>query len=177
MRPPGCGGLQPGVLVLSGVWPLRARGDTVGMGLPQQSPGLWLSSGPKQEDFLGKYLILVGGRSVLASLPQGPRVPQGPGGTPAHPRDLLTQGRTPFSHFPSRASAPQSHRGLSHLCRGCAGPHRHCEGASDAGSAPNPGGWVGRFPLGLQTHTGDPQGCGTLPPSPRSHLAGTASKG
>lgn len=53
----------------------------------------------------------MGGRSAFASLPQGPRVPQGPGGTPAHPRDPLTQGRNPVSHFPTRASVSSATAG------------------------------------------------------------------
>lgn len=63
------GGPQPGVLVLSGVRPLWGHGgDTVGMVLPQQSPGLWLLSGPKREAFLGKYLVFGGAGKIGARL-------------------------------------------------------------------------------------------------------------
>lgn len=46
----------------------------------------------------------------------------------------------PVSRCPSRVSAPQSHSGLSHLRRGCAGPCHCGEGAGDTGCAQ---GWAG----------------------------------
>lgn len=108
------------------------------MVLPQQSPGLWLLSGPKREAFLGKHLVLGGrGRLVLALRPQGPGTPRGPG-APARPG---LSSRLPLSRMCfSTAEPPRAQPSL---------------GAGDAGCAPSPGGRAGS-PWGSRAMRGTP---------------------
>lgn len=157
------GGESPGEPALGRVWPVQGRGDTGGMGLPQQSPSLWLSLGPKWDDFLGKQLVLVGGVLALASLAQGARAPPG-AGTAARP------GLSPRLSLSQLRFRSQSHCGLSHLPRGCAGPRQHREGAGDL-AVPHPW-WGGRQgPPGAAEPCWGPPGMWHLAPTWQEPLA------
>lgn len=128
------------------------------MGLPQHSPGWGLLSGPKWEDFLGKYLVLVGGRLSLVWLLQElghPRnlgyliASQGPG-APAHP------GISPpvlLSQLCLSTSKPL----WTQPCAGAMLAFAISEGAGDTGCAPSSGGWADGVPRHCKATQGTPE--------------------